>query len=216
MFRHLLCAAVLCAMTMPALAGGKLYRFKVDGRVVIKDSVPAELAPLGYEVLNSQGAVLQVVPRELTPAEISERDRQIEEQRQRDKRIARRKAEDEALVRLYAGPDDVDRALKRKTDDVQAHIDLQERRRAESQEKLEAAQQRAANIERQGKEVTPEMKLDIVQLGKAVEDARQKISQRQEEKQRLTDEYAATRRRIELLQHYPMGTLPEDIAGSDQ
>ena len=40
----------------------QLYRFTVDGAVVLKDHVPAEYSHLGYQVLNSQGMVVRTEP----------------------------------------------------------------------------------------------------------------------------------------------------------
>ncbi len=213
MLRLLFCLTLISSLLpLPASAAKQLYRFNVDGRVIVIDNVPADLAPLGYEVLNSQGLVLKVVPRELTDAEIAERDRRVAEQKAREQRIAKQREADNALLRLYATPEDADRALKRKTDDVQAHIELQQRRKADMQEKLQRAQQQAANVERQGREVGPELRADIALITNGLEDAKQKIAQRQEEKARLQQEFATLRRRIEILQDYPPGTLPEEIA----
>lgn len=213
MLRLLFCLTLMLSLLpLPASAAKQLYRFNVDGRVIVIDNVPADLAPLGYEVLNSQGLVLKVVPRELTAAEIAERDRRVAEQKAREQRIAKQREADNALLRLYATPEDADRALKRKTDDVQAHIELQQRRKADMQEKLQRAQQQAANVERQGREVGPELRADIALITNGLEDAKQKIAQRQEEKARLQQEFATLRRRIEILQDHPPGTLPEEIA----
>lgn len=213
MLRLLFCLTLMSSLLpLPASAAKQLYRFNVDGRVIVIDNVPADLAPLGYEVLNSQGLVLKVVPRELTAAEIAERDRRVAEQKAREQRIAKQREADNALLRLYATPEDADRALKRKTDDVQAHIELQQRRKADMQEKLQRAQQQAANVERQGREVGPELRADIALITNGLEDAKQKIAQRQEEKARLQQEFATLRRRIEFLQDHPPGTLPEEIA----
>ena len=110
MFRRLLVGATLSALACASLAAGNVYRFNVDGQVVIKDSVPADLAPLGYDVLNSRGMLVKRVPRELTPEEIAERDRLKAEQEARNVRIEQRKQKDKDLMRIYSTVADVDRA----------------------------------------------------------------------------------------------------------
>ena len=212
MFRQFFCLILMLALPLGAQAANKMYRFKVDGRIVIVDSVPADLAPLGYEVLNSKGMVIQTVPRELTPAEIAERDRRIAAEKAREKRIREQKDADQALMRLYATPADAERALKRKSDDIQSHIDLQERRLGEMQEKLQKAQKQAAGIERQGRDVGPELRADIAQLNAGIEGARQKIAQREQEKAQLQQEFDAVLQRLEFLQTYPPGTLPDEVS----
>jgi hypothetical protein len=52
-----------------------LYRYKNDvGGTVVDWHVPAKFAGRGYEVLNSQGQVIEVVPRQLSEGELQNKD----------------------------------------------------------------------------------------------------------------------------------------------
>lgn len=211
MIRQYLWATILVLIIPAALAGTNVYRFNVDGQIIIKDYVPAELAPLGYQVLNAQGMVVRTVARELTANEIAERDRKIELERKRQARIDERKKADRDLLRLFATVDDVDRALTRKSEEVLTHIELQKRRIVDVQGKLESAQQVAANIERRGQAVSPDLKLEIEQYQQAIQDNELGIEQRYKSLKALEDEYAAFRYRVNVLTVYPLGTLSEDV-----
>jgi hypothetical protein len=211
MIRQYLWATLFALITPAVLAGSNVYRFNVDGQIIIKDTVPADLAPLGYQVLNGQGMVIRTVPRELTAEEIAERDHKLEQERQLQARIDKRKTADRALLRLYSSISDVDRALKRKSDEVLAHIELQKRRSLDVQEKLESAQQVAANMERRGQEVSPELKAEISQYQQAIKDNELGVEERKNTLVALDKEYKNIRHRLQVLAVYPLGTLPEDV-----
>ena len=211
MIRQYFWASLFVLLTPAVLAGSNVYRFNVDGQIVIKDTVPADLAPLGYQVLNGQGMVIRTVPRELTAEEIAERDHKLEQERQFQARIDKRKTADRALLRLYSSISDVDRALKRKSEEVLAHIELQKRRSLDVQEKLESAQQVAANMERRGQEVSPELKAEISQYQQAIKDNELGVEERKNTLVALDKEYSEIRYRLQVLAVYPLGTLPEDV-----
>ncbi|MEC8908234.1 MAG: hypothetical protein VYE76_05110 [Pseudomonadota bacterium] len=214
MFRRLLVGATLSALACASLAAGNVYRFNVDGQVVIKDSVPADLAPLGYDVLNSRGMLVKRVPRELTPEEIAERDRLKAEQEARNVRIERRKQKDKDLMRIYSTVADVDRALQRKSDEVITQKDLQARRITDLTEKLEQAQQAAANTERRGAAVPESLVDEIRHYQSAIQGAEVAIRELEEKLETLNHDYGVIRQRLRVLSVYPEGTLPEDVDNS--
>ena len=210
MLRQCFQIAILSACALPVLAGN-LYRFNVDGQVVIKDSVPAELAPLGYEVLNSQGMVVRRVERELTAEEIAARDAKQAAADARKARIEAQREQDKSLLRLYATPADVDRAHRRKVDEVQAQIDMQQRRIADLETKLASAQQTAADAERRGYEVQPNLLKEIELYQQGIDTATTNIAEREEQLQVLNKKYSDIRQRVRILSVYSPGTLAEDV-----
>ena len=80
----------------------ELYRFvNEDGIVVLSNSIPPELVSRGYDVVRGDGTLVRVVPRELTPTEVAERERQLAQEkaaaaRRHGSRESRRRS-DEAL-----------------------------------------------------------------------------------------------------------------------
>lgn len=211
MIRQWFWVTLLILATPVVVAASNVYRFNVDGQIIIKDMVPADLAPLGYQVLNGQGMVIRTVPRELTPSEIAGRDRKIEIERQYQLRIEKRKNSDRDLLRLYTSISDVERALKRKSDEVRAHIDLQKRRLVDMRNKLESAQQVAANMERRGQEVSADLKAEISQYQQTIKDNELGIIEREQMIVSLDKEYSDVRYRLQVLTVYPPGTLPENV-----
>lgn len=130
------------------------YRYKdSDGRLIVKDYLPDEAVITGYEVINEDGRVLQVVPAEMTAKE-KEAQRIKEEQLEalRKKQMEERRR-DILLMRQYKTIDDIKRTEKNQTAALRANIDLLNAHNSNLTNKLEELQSRAANFERQGKAV---------------------------------------------------------------
>lgn len=138
-----------------AQAGAKppgmvLYRY-VDSRgVKVLDSqgVPPEYAGKGYEVLNQQGRVIQVVAPALTPEQLQQ------------KRDEQAKADAEAmLLKKYPNLAEVDRARERKMAELDANTLVASNTQQGLLLQQQALQSQAADQERAGKPV-PQATLD--------------------------------------------------------
>lgn len=206
-----LIAAVCLVIASPSYASKKMYRFTVDGQMVIKDYIPAEYSQLGYDVLNHQGMVVQHIDPAPTADELARRRAQEVAAKAREEAITIQRRKDQDLLRLYARPEDVERARQRKADEIDSYVQLQRRRIADLEEKLGKSQGQAANIERRGQEVPADLRLEIVQLQNAVRDSEKNIVDRQQEMGEITREFADEYERVRILQVYPAGTLDEDV-----
>lgn len=189
----------------------QLYRFTVDGAVVLKDHVPAEYSHLGYQVLNSQGMVVRTVEPAPTKEELEQRRAAEAAAKARKEAIAEQRRQDLDLLRLYASPADVERARQRKADEIDSYIQLQRRRIVDLEQKLGQAQNAAANFERRGQEVPADLRLEVVQLQNGIRDSENNIRQRQQEMQAMTRDMADQYERVRILQVYTPGTLDEDV-----
>ncbi|MCI8208648.1 hypothetical protein AUC61_03795 [Pseudomonas sp. S25] len=121
-----------------------LYRY-VDSRgvtVLDRQGVPPEYVAKGYEVLNAQGRVVQVVPPPPTADEIH--------QAQAKKAQANADAQ---LLNLYSNVEDVDRAKARKLSELDALIALAQGNLKGLNTQQATLQGQAADLERAGKTV---------------------------------------------------------------
>jgi hypothetical protein len=136
-------------LLLSGLASGvELYRYVNDKGVVVINrlGVPPEFIAKGYEVLNEQGRVLQVVP----PApSMEERKRLVAEQ-------ARAKS-DAQLRRLYSTPEDVERARERKLDELDGLISLSKGNLLSLRTQQANLQSQAADHERAGRPVPDQL-----------------------------------------------------------
>lgn len=121
-----------------------LYRY-IDSRgvtVLDRQGVPPEYVAEGYEVLNAQGRVVQVVPPAPTADEIH--------QAQAKKIQA---SADAQLLNLYSSVEDVDRAKARKLSELDSLVALAQGNLKGLTNQQASLQGQAADLERAGKPV---------------------------------------------------------------
>jgi hypothetical protein len=141
----LTCCSLLLGLLLPVVASAaELYRYVDDkGTTVLsRQGVPPEHISKGYEVLNDQGRVIQVIPPAPSPEEM--------------KRILADKARassDAQLLRLYSTPDDVERARQRKLAELDGLIGVARNNLQSVRTQQANLQSQAADHERAGRAV---------------------------------------------------------------
>ena len=208
---RLVTGALILALISPVAFAAKLYRFKVDGHLILKDHVPPEYAQMSYDILNDQGLVIKHVKAAPTEEELAVIAAKKAIKEARLERIRIRREADQGLLRVYSKPADVERARQRSVDNITDYISLQQRRVVDLTEKLERAQGRAANQERAGQEVPAGMRLEIAQLQNQIRESHTNIKMRKAEKTESTKAYAEDYARMQILLRYPPGTLESEI-----
>lgn len=179
---------------MSGLADARMYRYKDDnGRMVISNTVPQEASTRGYEILNSQGRVVESID----PAPTEDELRQRAEQERRKQEAEAQRKRDKALLRRYRHPDDAIRALHRKIEELEGLIQLKRGNISVIESQLDAEQSRAANRERSGREI-PDATLDkIERLQTQIQDIEAEIDAEIREIEQIREDY---REDIERLQ----------------
>ncbi len=130
----------------------QLYRYRNAQGVQVLDrlGVPSEFIGNGYEVLNEQGRVIEVIP----PApSAEERQRLVEEKA--------KASSDAQLMRLYSTLEDVDRALARKLLEIDGVITVARSNQRSLRNQQRNLQSQAAELERSGRPVPEHL---LVQL----------------------------------------------------
>lgn len=141
----LTCCSLLLGLLLPVVAGAtELYRYVDDkGTTVLsRQGVPPEHISRGYEVLNEQGRVIQVIAPAPSPEEM--------------KRILADKARassDAQLLRLYSTPEDVERARTRKLAELDGLIGVARNNLQSVRTQQANLQSQAADHERAGRTV---------------------------------------------------------------
>ncbi|NHC10942.1 DUF4124 domain-containing protein [Stutzerimonas degradans] len=158
MLQPLIRSLVALGLLTATLAhAAELYRYTDERGVVVLDrhGVPPQHIGRGYEVLNEQGRVVRVVPPAPTAEEM-----------QRQQQAKARAAADVQLLRLYASPDDVERARKRKLAELDSIIGITQSNLQSLRTQQEALRAQAAQHERAGREVPQNLLTQIANLEK--------------------------------------------------
>lgn len=192
------CTMLLCAASMAK--GRALYRYYNDeGNMVVDFKVPVEYASRGYEVVNSRGVVIKVVPRELT----EEEKRDFDAQRQLEAR-ARAEEErlrnwDESLLLRYSTVADIEAARDRALQELRIRVSILQSNRRSLKQQVENYQKQAADLERAGREVDDARLTTIEDLQGEIASNDRAIVDRQQELDEVDGAFQRDIERFEML-----------------
>lgn len=170
--------------------GKVIYRYKnAQGVTVMDSTIPSEYVAKGYEIVSRNGKVLKVV----SPAPVGEAADKARKQRLLAEELART---DVQLRRSYSNVADIDAAKARNLQSLQGNIDILEANLSGVRTKLQAAQARAASMERGGKAVPDNLLQSIRDMEQEDKDIQSQIKQRQVELQGVSDKFDSDRKRF--------------------
>jgi hypothetical protein len=168
----------------------KLYRYRdAKGVVVIDDAVPPQFARNGYEILNSSGQVLEVVPRQLTANELANLSDEEKAKRDAKAREAKQQTYDESLLLRYSDVSDIEAARERGIKELQIRLAIVRGNMMQVKANLEREQQKAADIERNGRNVPDAMRENIDAQRKQISLSESDIELRKKEVEELKGQY---------------------------
>ena len=195
--------AVLLLVVGLALAPAvmaEMYRYKdEEGKTVLGNTLPREARSKGYEILNNNGRVIETVPPAPTEEEIAERKRQKELERKRREQKERQEKIDKRLLRQYSSPDDAARALHRKLRERFSTIKLKIGNIRSLNNQIADEQNRAANMERSGREVPDSLRKKMERLRSEKSDVMSEIQQELDEVDATRKEFRGQINRLEEL-----------------
>lgn len=175
--------AVLLSFPMLSVeASDKLYRYRdSNGVLVIDYQIPPEYIAKGYDVLSSNGQVVQRIPPRAASGERLTEAQEAQLQMQR--------ATDEHLMRSYSSIAEIESARDRKLKRLQREQELIERNLVQMAEALKDAELRAANQQRSGRELSEMLRQQLADLDKQQRDALEMRELRQAEYSELEQRY---------------------------
>jgi len=166
----ILCSSALLLSLAPAAQSRELYRYyNAEGNMVVDYRVPAQYIPGGYEVLNDEGVVIKVVPRELTEEEKQAANAQQLLDAQAEAEEERLRSWDESLLLRYSSVADIEAARERGLRDLRIRLNILQSNKRSLKHQVESYQAQAADLERSGKEV------DVARL-RTIEDLQGEIA----------------------------------------
>lgn len=205
--------AVLClVLAMPVSA--EMYRYETEeGKTVMSNTLPREALQQGYEVLDSNGRVMEKIPPPPTKEELAKRQRERERQKRLEKKREEQKKRDRRLLRQYSAPDDAVRALHRKLKERFGTVQLKLANIKSIESQIAELQNRAANQERAGREVSDTLRDKMKRLRAEKATLLDEIRNEIKEAEKTREKYRQRIKRLETLtekeQTLPL-TIPEE------
>ncbi|MBK7518971.1 MAG: hypothetical protein IPI75_02275 [Gammaproteobacteria bacterium] len=189
----------------------RFYRYQnADGVTVIDDRVPPQFAQKGYAILDSNGRVVEVVPRALTEAERRESDSTAVKERLRAEEAERQKRYDIMLLGRYSSVEDIEAAELRKVNEIKVRINLLNANIAGLKKQLEVRQAEAAEIERSGQPVPPELPATLESLRAEIAENARLIGRHEQERETTETRFRYDIDRFKLL--HPPRAPAEPVA----
>jgi hypothetical protein len=183
--------AVDAAAAGPDVATGRLYRYRnAEGAVEMSNAVPADRVAGGYEVLDKSGNVVERVAPQLTAEQVAAKvihDREVAECRQNVERVAS----------LYGSVADISAAADQAHKSIEARIGNLEGSLALERRRLEERESDAAQRERTGRKITPQLQQSIDLSRAQIESIGLEIKQRHAEQETAKARFAEDRRLFE-------------------
>lgn len=194
------CAGVALLVLSTVVEARQLYRYRnADDVVVVDYKVPAEYVSKGYEVLNDEGIVIRVVPRELTEEERTAKDAEqklLDASRAEEERL---REWDETLMLRYSTVADIEAARDRALGDLKIRLSILKGNRRSLKQKVENYQAQAADMERSGLKVDVERLRTIEDLQGEIAATERAIVDRQQDIDELAASYQLDIERFEML-----------------
>lgn len=197
--RSLLSMLLLPAI-VPYAVSANLYRYtNEEGNTVVDYQVPAKYIAQGYEVLNMEGVVLEVVPRQLT-----EEERKVLNAQQELEAAAREEQErlrewDESLLLRYSTIEDIEAAEERALRELRIRVSILKSNKRSLKQQVENYQAQAADLERSGKEVDVARLEAIEDIQSEIEATDRSINDRQREIEEVQAAYQRDKDRFRML-----------------
>ena len=195
-----LVAALLLQVTAPAAESANLYRYTNDeGNVVVDYQVPTRYVAQGYEVLNMEGVVLEVVPRQLTEEEKKVLNAQQELEEAARAEQERLKEWDESLLLRYSTIADIEAAEERALRDLRIRMSILKGNKRSLKQQVENYQAQAADLERRGQEVDVARLVAIEDIQAEIETTDRSINERAREIEEVEQAYQRDKDRFRML-----------------
>ncbi|MFT4612872.1 MAG: hypothetical protein ACI9NT_000005 [Bacteroidia bacterium] len=192
---------LLLLITTSTLAADRLYRYRnAQGNVVVDYQVPIEAIKGGYEILNDEGMVIRVVPREPTEEEKEANDVQSKLDAAALAEQERLRKWDESLLLRYSTVMDIEAARNRALGDLQIRVSILKGNRRSLKQKVENLQAQAANMERAGMTVNVERLRGIEQMQSEIAATDRAVIDREREIAHLEADFQADIDRFGMLQ----------------
>ncbi|KAA1172433.1 DUF4124 domain-containing protein [Marinobacter salinexigens] len=189
-------SAITLTLGIVTAAEADMYRYKDEnGRPVISNTIPQEATRRGYEILGSNGRVIETIAPAPTAEEIAARE--AENQRQKAREAQHEK--DRLLLKRFSHPDQAVQAMHRKIVELDSLIQLKRGNISVISSQLDSEQSRAANMERAGRNI-PEASLNkIRRLESQIRDIEKEINAQSQDIEALKADYLKDIERLEEI-----------------
>jgi chromosome segregation ATPase len=197
----------LALLLFSVAASASMYRYTDEnGQIVISNTIPQSASKRGYDILSSNGRVIETVDPAPTAEEIAER----EARKRQEKQQALQLEKDRKLLERFSNPDDAVRAMYRKIRELEGLSQLKRGNISVIENQLDAEQERAADLERSGRDIPEATLQKISRLEANIRDLEREINAQQSEIDAVKQTFLRNIKRLEAITGEPR-SLPLNV-----
>ena len=195
--KYFVTVTLLFLMLQPVWSAGFSYRYRDNtGITHIGYSIPPQFVENGYEMLNDQGRVVEVV---LPKKALDERSKELLREAEIRHQTEMQRSKDEALLRFYSSIEDVERVRERKLLEFDNFMNIQEANILSYKKKVANLQAQAAELERTNRDIPKEILDTLKTLEEKISDAEQAIELKKKEKEQVRQAFEQDIKRLGYL-----------------
>lgn len=194
-FGLFLLALTLWGSIVPPADAANLYRYRNDqGILVIDNSVPADAASRGYEIISRDGKVIETVSPAGPPTATD-----VQPVNTSPQRSAEQDRLDRYLLTSYSSVADIEAVKARRLEEVAREAEISQARFDELSRRRLQLEDEAANLQRGGKPVPENLLSELGLVTAQIDTAHRQIEERQLQRAELEAHYDAYVRRFREL-----------------
>jgi len=189
---------VSSSLSIPAHAD--TFRWVDDkGQVHYSDQIPPHDAGRAYSIINKEGVTVDRVQKAKTKEQLAE-EKRLKEQREEQERLAREQENhDRILLDTYSKVSDLEETRDRYIATLEGLIQVAQHKLASLNKDLDKLNKAAANLERNGKTIPREMRVDIANLQTQIDRENNFILSQRAQQKEVRDKFASDIKRFKEL-----------------
>jgi hypothetical protein len=187
-------------LPIPTPHAGKLYKWVDEsGQVRYGDRIPPQYAKKSNERLNKQGVVVDTKAAAKTKEQIAEEKRLAKLKAEQERKRQEQAHQDRILLDTFTNEDEMVLTRDGKIEAIEAEIRLTKSRTEKIKKRLAQKKVRAANLERSGKGVSPELQREIREARRQVRNNSSYIANRRKAQQAIREKFETDIKRFRKL-----------------
>ncbi|MEQ1439807.1 hypothetical protein AAG565_10605 [Fontimonas sp. SYSU GA230001] len=209
-----LVAGVWLVLGAAAHAGEIVCWTDDSGRRACGDRVPPEYAKRERQVYDKTGRMVDVLPRQRTPEEIAEAERQAAEEKASRQRAVDQAAYDRFLLQTYSGVGELIRARDERLKLLDTRLKLAEKSLADNELGIQQLEEQIADAERDDKAVPERLSKQLKESQRTLSGNRRAVDKLRKERAELVAKYDSDIARYRELTAPPPPPSPEPEAAA--
>lgn len=206
-----LITTVSTALCLPLVHAqtGTYYRYKdKEGQTVMSSALPPEAAGVGYEIITSNGTVLETIAPQKTPAEIQHDSQAESTQREQEKQTtlllknqAQLSHKEDILLKSFSTEKDIIRSRDEKIASIKTLEEIVVENLTRLEKQQTEAMQTVAHLQAMGQPVPVKISKDLMDIQRQIDENQAFLTRKKAEIERINVKYQGLIERFHTLQH---------------